>query len=1279
MARMTMTRRSFLGVAGVGLGSLAWSDSSKGSAQPPALTGAMESLYAKFLDPDRKYSIRPFWFWNGDLTGEELARQIQQMVDHGVYGAYAHNRDGLQVPYLSEAWWKVLGEALQAAKAAGFSLCMVDEFEWPSGEARDYQLPGINKSRVLEGNPEFRLRRMRPIETVSKGPKRLSLPLTETTVAVVAAKRLGPDRLDGNSLQALRWENGQKETSWDVPEGDWLITTYELEPTVGNDGTIDLMNPEATAKFINIYYDEFYRRYGQYFGNAMPATFADHEGDYGGKLPWTPRLFETFRRKAGYDLIPNLPGLLYDIGPRTEKVRCDLLDTVSELYSDSFFKQVGDWCRQHNIQYSGHVWEESLFWGAAWQGDYFRIMRSLTTPGCDTLVEWARQSVWLKEAASIAAFEGQHLVCENQGVQGGDSYLSPERMRRVSNCLGAWDIGEFVPHAFNYDLARTNFPPDWFRGQPFLPWFRAYADQMRRISFINRESQHLADLLVLYPQVSIWGQASTTFRSDAFMYLLENSNWSDDAVDTSQQYADLKLRLTGARFDFMVADDHYLALSKVEEGRLRIANSDFKILILPPMSTTRLSTAQQIRSFYQAGGTVIALQRLPYTSVEAGRDDAELKAIWEEVFDTRPSSQPYRMRKGASGGASYFVSGSVTDLLEVIREVADPYIDLIEGPSDDLYALHKRNNGIDLYWLVNNSSEPHTWLLQLKAKGRPEKWDAPTGQRTPLFYETQGEKTVVRLSLGPWDASYVVFEPSGLSQPLALSSTNLDEFHVLHADKSKVTVHGRGVVRGEPLFLELQEGGSRYRGEYHPGKAAPLEIKGDWNLTVESSQIPLPYAQVREDPADRGVRERWYARTEDKASWNPLWLSPLMRSIRQWNVMGPFPNPGDLGLESVYGPENDKPVAYAKNYDGDEGQQLSWHEVDSAADSVGPPPGFGTVELLDGPYGPSSFIVDYGRVLRMSTAHGTIYLQTNVYIPQGEEATMVLVAPHPTAVYVNNEKAYSRWLRPLYLDFTDGFATRIPVKLNSGWNSILIKFLHNPQNPKATQFTCRIERTNGAAIEGLVCSSKITDDPQLTGPGYRWVRFQIPPVARALHVPPLRDSWRAFVDTREVPASPEIALPRGSRAVTLRVSAKELLDAPFAFSTISAPMPLGTWKVPGLEHFSGIMAYEKTVEVPASLLTERVLLDCGDVGVCAEAWVNGKAVGSRPWSPYVFDVTELLHAGENQFKVRVANTEANARAVGPSLPILGNIDMDGWQGPARLVPFIERDIICSVL
>ena len=291
---------------------------------------------------------------------------------------------------------------------------------------------------------------------------------------------------------------------------------------------------------------------------------------------------------------------------------------------------------------------------------------------------------------------------------------------------------------------------------------------------------------------------------------------------------------------------------------------------------------------------------------------------------------------------------------------------------------------------------------------------------------------------------------------------------------------------------------------------------------------------------------------------------------------------------------------------------------------------------------------------------------------------MLLGAPHPTAVFVNREKVYSRWVRPLYFDPIDGFATRIPFTLKSGWNSILIKFLHNsPDDGKEPQFTCRIEQANGAAIEGLAANSRIVDDPATKPQGYRWLSFAIPRVARALRVPPLRDAYLVFVGDKQVPTATEIPLPRGARTVTLRVNGREVLDHPFAFSTAPTMLSLGTWKVPGLEHFSGTMVYEKTVDVPASLLAERMLLDCGVLGVCAEAWVNGKPAGKRPWGPYVFDVTEQLHPGKNQLKVRVANTEGNARAVGTWLHHLENIDVDGWHGPARLVPFIEREITCS--
>jgi hypothetical protein len=539
----------------------------------------------------------------------------------------------------------------------------------------------------------------------------------------------------------------------------------------------------------------------------------------------------------------------------------------------------------------------------------------------------------------------------------------------------------------------------------------------------------------------------------------------------------------------------------------------------------------------------------------------------------------------------------------------------------------------------------------------------------------------MRLALGPWDAAYVVFDSTGAEQSLALAETNLEEFQVLRADEKQLVVHGRGVPGDKTGYVELQKDTGRYRGEYHSKSAAPLEISSAWNVTVEAPTIDLQYAQVREDPAGRGLQERWYAKTGDRASWNRLWLSPQMRSIRKWNVIGLFPNPDDCGLEEEYAPENDERVDYAKAYIGNQRQQIYWVEFNSGEESIGPVnPLTGILTPGGGPYAPSSFIADYGRAIRTTVWQGTVYMQTNVYHPQGGEAVMLLGAPHPTTVFVNHEKVYSRFVRPAYFDLIDGFAVRIPIKLKSGWNSVLIRFLHNsPDEGRAAQLTCRIEQANGTIIEGLMANSRIADDPQTSPQGYRWLNFAIPPVARTLHIPAFRDAFLVFVGNKQVPAAAEITLPRGTRMVTLRVSAREALDRPFTISTTPATLPLGTWKVPGLENFSGTMVYEKTVDVPASMLTERVLLDCGVVGVCAEAWVNGNAVGKRPWSPFVFEVTEQLHPGKNQIKVRVANTEGNARAVGPWVDNLANIDIDGWHGPARLVPFVEREIICEKL
>ena len=118
----------------------------------------------------------------------------------------------------------------------------------------------------------------------------------------------------------MSWEKGAHGVSWDCsprPEGEWLITVYDLVPRVAETrGTVDLMSRDASPTLSRSTTRSSTSVTGEYFGNAMRADVCRSRGLLWGQTPLErPAYFETFQRKAGYDLIPHLPGLTYDIGP----------------------------------------------------------------------------------------------------------------------------------------------------------------------------------------------------------------------------------------------------------------------------------------------------------------------------------------------------------------------------------------------------------------------------------------------------------------------------------------------------------------------------------------------------------------------------------------------------------------------------------------------------------------------------------------------------------------------------------------------------------------------------------------------------------------------------------------------------------------------------------------------------------------------------------------------------------------------------------------------------
>jgi hypothetical protein len=256
-------------------------------------------LYTGFLDPSRDYSAMPFWFWNGKMEGPKIQEEIRNMVEQHVYGAFLHARDGLETPYHSEEWWQAIGAGLEQSKRSGFSFNFVDEYDWPSGEVRNIWMAGNHQSEVLARKPEYRMKSLAYKAEVVKGPKEFSLAVPPALQAVVVARWLGDNRIDGESLQLLASPEESGQFKWEAPEGDWVVVAFYLEPSLGFDGgVVDLMNSDAMKLFFDLSYGEFHRRFGSYFGNTIHYSFADHEGDYGYRIAWTPALFDTFAQRT---------------------------------------------------------------------------------------------------------------------------------------------------------------------------------------------------------------------------------------------------------------------------------------------------------------------------------------------------------------------------------------------------------------------------------------------------------------------------------------------------------------------------------------------------------------------------------------------------------------------------------------------------------------------------------------------------------------------------------------------------------------------------------------------------------------------------------------------------------------------------------------------------------------------------------------------------------------------------------------------------------------------
>ncbi len=685
---------------------------------------SLDSLYRGFQDPPAAYSISPYWFWNGKVTASETRRQIGEMVRQGVRGAVIMNWAGLEPAYLSEAYWREVGAALNAAQAAGLTLNFSDEYLWPSGQAWDYASLNREPSRVLQLHPEYRARRL----TLAEGDG-------EPEVVVAARVDASGTIIDEQSLTIVPVARRQE---WRAPAPGWKLFVYRAVPGFERRCRVDLLNPAAVRVFIDLVYGEFARRFPQHLGSTIKFFVSDHEGAYGAVLPFTPALWAVFQKRHGYDLRMFLP-LVDRSTPRAAKVRQDYLDTVAYLYATSFVGQITEWCRRHGVQHGHSDIEETLRYQVAYTADMFALWRASSAVYVDALVNRGRMPVDFMEAVSVAHFEGRPMMVENQGLVGNDSYWSLEKARLGTNMCLLWGVNRLIGHYFEYDPAHIQYPPSFFLAQPLWRYFHHYADAARRGLFMNGQGRDNPRIAIYYPLETASAGSEGLFREGP----RNLDRWRNQVDQTQDYYSALQLELSRQGWEYHILDSHYLQKAEVAGGEIRLAGERFGVLLLPPMTHLTASSAERIRRFAETGGLVLAL----------GGEPASLDGVSIRRFPVRDHKLFMdRLDYSVQIEVPQPVREDLAPLLDVLRTAEPPKIEIVRGTRDHLFFSHRFAAGVDWYWAVNDTDAARRVTVRFAKPGTFEKWDAETGGRFTL--PAQG--STVTLDFGPWDAYFVV-------------------------------------------------------------------------------------------------------------------------------------------------------------------------------------------------------------------------------------------------------------------------------------------------------------------------------------------------------------------------------------------------------------------------------------------------------------------------------------------------------------------------------------------
>ena len=517
----------------------------------------LSQLSRDWLSMANEYRPSAFWFWNAEMDDSQIEASVTEMARNGIREFLIHPSHGMTIEYLSHEYFQQFRLTLDLARKYELKVWVYDEYAWPSGVAG---------GKLLEEYPDF------------------------------CGWILRFDRDKHGNVSAC--PQRQNRVMDNVVGAPWTKHTP---------GYVDTLSKDAIAKFIEMTHQRVYNECREYFDDVIVGFFTDEpmlmvgclSQDYGmfdlPSVPWTPELPKWFEERFGYDLEAHYAELA-DGGPST--VKSDYWQLIKDVHSETYHGQIGRWCREHDVKYTGHLVSED--WPinhVRFSGSMFQCMKHMDIPGIDYLgcLKKPEDRFWEQViVASIARHTGsKHVYCEAYNLSPLDLRLG--RMLREAQLFGIHGVDDIALMAFpqRWDGIRKRclWPPI-FTNAPWWQFYDLFRDAFARSLSLTSLGNRNAKYAVLYPQEQL--EQTSTYTS-----------CHDETEVASRMIKQSGLAVYSAyeTYDFVFPE--ILNQAHVENDCIIFPHAEYQAILAPSEVAYSDASMAELDRIRQAGGQVI--------------------------------------------------------------------------------------------------------------------------------------------------------------------------------------------------------------------------------------------------------------------------------------------------------------------------------------------------------------------------------------------------------------------------------------------------------------------------------------------------------------------------------------------------------------------------------------------------------------------------------------------------------------------------------------------------